>query len=188
MTGEPAAAYRALFEPYSLRHLHLRNRIISIPHGPAQAEDGMPGERYQRYHEEKARGGIAMTMFGGSSNISIDSPSLFGQLDMGDDRITPHLRKFSERIHSHGAVLMCQITHMGHRTVWNQGDWLVPIAPSHTHDKAHRAFPKAMEKSDIERVIADFGQAARAGCRCSIPPECTILPSRSVPCARERWT
>jgi 2,4-dienoyl-CoA reductase-like NADH-dependent reductase (Old Yellow Enzyme family)/NADPH-dependent 2,4-dienoyl-CoA reductase/sulfur reductase-like enzyme len=161
MTGEPAPAYRALFEPYSLRHLTLRNRIISTPHGPAYAEDGMPGERYQRYHEEKARGGIAMTMFGGSSNISIDSPSLFGQLYMGDDRIIPHLREFSERIHSHGAALMCQITHMGHRTVWNHGDWLVPIAPSHTRDKAHRAFPKAMEKSDIERVIADFGQAAR---------------------------
>ena len=70
MNGQTAAAYRALFEPYTLRHLELRNRIISTPHGPAYAEQGMPGERYQRYHEEKARGGIAMTMFGGSSNIS----------------------------------------------------------------------------------------------------------------------
>ena len=161
MSSEPAPAYRALFEPYTLRHLTLRNRIISTPHSPAYAENGVPRERYQRYHEEKARGGIAMTMFGGSSNISVDSPSLFGQLYLGDDRIIPHLRKFSDRIHAHGTALMCQITHMGHRTVWDHGDWLVPIAPSHTRDKAHRAFPKAMEKSDIERVVADFGQAAR---------------------------
>lgn len=161
MTTESKPVYPALFEPYTLRHLTLRNRIISTPHGPAYAEDGMPGQRYQRYHEEKARGGIALTMFGGSSNISVDSPSLFGQLYMGDDRIVPYLREFSERIHEQGAALMCQITHMGHRTVWNQGDWLVPIAPSHTRDKAHRSFPKAMEKSDIKRVITDFGQAAR---------------------------
>ena len=146
MTSESKPVYPALFEPYTLKHLTLRNRIISTPHGPAYAEDGMPGERYQRYHEEKARGGIAMTMFGGSSNVSVDSPSLFGQLYMGDDRIIPYLQEFSERIHGHGAALMCQITHMGHRTVWNQGDWLVPIAPSHTRDKAHRSFPKAMEK------------------------------------------
>ena len=62
MTSEAGPAYRALFEPYTLRGLTLRNRIISTPHGPAYAEDGMPGERYQRYHEEKARGGIAMTI------------------------------------------------------------------------------------------------------------------------------
>jgi 2,4-dienoyl-CoA reductase-like NADH-dependent reductase (Old Yellow Enzyme family) len=161
MTGESVSAYRALFEPYQLKHLTLKNRIISTPHGPAYAEDGMPGERYQRYHEEKAKGGIAMTMFGGSSNVSVDSPSLFGQLYMGTDTIIPYLKQFSQRIHAHGAALMCQITHMGHRTVWDHGDWLVPIAPSHTRDKAHRAFPKAMEKADIKRVVADFGQAAR---------------------------
>ncbi len=161
MTSESAPVYRALFEPYTLKHLTLRNRIISAPHGPAYADDGMPKERYQRYHEEKARGGIAMTMFGGSSNVSLDSPSLFGQLFMGRDEIIPYLREFAERIHAHGAALMCQITHMGHRTVWDHGDWFVPIAPSHIRDKAHRAFPKAMEKSDIRRVVADFGQAAR---------------------------
>ena len=161
MTSDPAPVYRALFEPYQIKHLTLKNRIISTPHGPAYAESGMPTERYQRYHEEKAKGGLAMTMFGGSSNISVDSPSLFGQLDMGSDAIIPHLRQFSERIHTHDAALMCQITHMGHRTVWDHGDWLAPLAPSHTRDKAHRAFPKAMEPSDIKRVINDFGQAAR---------------------------
>ena len=161
MSTESTPVYTALFEPYQLKHLTLKNRIISTPHAPAYAENGMPTERYQRYHEEKAKGGLAMTMFGGSSNISVDSPSLFGQLDMGTDEIIPHLRQFSERIHAHDTALMCQITHMGHRTVWDQGDWLVPLAPSHTRDQAHRAFPKAMEYSDIKRVVTDFGRAAR---------------------------
>lgn len=161
MTDQSTPVYRALFEPYQIKHLSLKNRIISTPHGPAYAENGMPTERYQRYHEEKAKGGLAMTMFGGSSNISVDSPSLFGQLDMGTDDIIPHLRRFSERIHAYDTALMCQITHMGHRTVWDHGAWLAPLAPSHTRDKAHRAFPKAMEHTDIKRVITDFGQAAR---------------------------
>ena len=38
---------------------------------PSTLDDGgIPKERYQRYHEEKAKGGIALTMFGGSSMVS----------------------------------------------------------------------------------------------------------------------
>tara|TARA_B100000676_G_C18077753_1_gene848880 strand:- start:1919 stop:2164 length:246 start_codon:yes stop_codon:yes gene_type:complete len=33
-----------------------KNRIISTSHAPSYAYNGFPGERYQRYHEEKARG------------------------------------------------------------------------------------------------------------------------------------
>ena len=53
-----------LLEPFQLKHLTIKNRIVSTPHAPAYAEDGMPKARYQLYHEEKAKGGIGMTMFG----------------------------------------------------------------------------------------------------------------------------
>ena len=91
-----------LLQPFTLRHLTLRNRIVSTPHSPAFAEEGMPKERYQRYHEEKARGGIGMTMFGGSSCVGPDSPSVFGQLDVGTDAIIPYLQSLTDRVHGHG--------------------------------------------------------------------------------------
>ena len=69
--------YPALFEPLGIGHLRLKNRIMSTSHAPAYAEDGMPKERYRRYHEEKAKGGLALSMFGGSSTISVDSPPPF---------------------------------------------------------------------------------------------------------------
>ena len=69
-----------LFQPLSIRHLTLKNRIMSTSHASGMDDGGMPGERYQRYHEEKARGGLALTMFGGSSNVAPDSPSVFDQL------------------------------------------------------------------------------------------------------------
>jgi 2,4-dienoyl-CoA reductase-like NADH-dependent reductase (Old Yellow Enzyme family) len=122
------AAYDALLEPFQLKHLTIRNRILSTSHAPAYAEDAMPGERYQLYHAEKAKGGIGMTMFGGSSTVSLDCPATFGQLDMSGDRIVPYLEQFSGRVHEHGAALMCQITHMGRRTRWDAGDWLAPVA------------------------------------------------------------
>ena len=40
---------------------------MSTAHAPSYVEDGLPKERYQLYHEEKAKGGLALTMFGGSS-------------------------------------------------------------------------------------------------------------------------
>lgn len=154
------AAYDALLEPLSIRHLALRNRIVSTSHAPAYAEDAMPGERYQLYHLEKAKGGIGMTMFGGSSTVSLDCPATFGQLDVSTDRVVPHFETFSRRIHDAGAALMCQITHMGRRTRWDSGHWLAPVAPSAVREPEHRSFPKAMEAHDIRRVIRDFAAAA----------------------------
>ena len=157
MTTTP---YPALFEPLTIGHLRLRNRIMSTSHAPAYAEDGMPKERYRRYHEEKARGGLALTMFGGSSTVSIDSPPPFGQIDLGGDRVIPWLRAFSEGVHRHGCATMIQITHMGRRTGWSSHGWLPTIAPSAVREPAHRSFPKAMDRDDVERVIGDFAAAA----------------------------
>ena len=55
-----------LLQPFRLRHLTLKNRIMSTSHTMLYAVDGAPQRRYQLYHEEKAKGGIALTMFGGS--------------------------------------------------------------------------------------------------------------------------
>lgn len=59
-----------LLQPFQLGHLTLKNRIFSSSHAPGYNTDGTPNERYIAYHEEKAKGGIGMTMIGGSSNVS----------------------------------------------------------------------------------------------------------------------
>ena len=74
-----------LLEPFALGRLRLRNRIVSTAHAPNLVEDGHPKDRYRLYHEEKAKGGVGLTMIGGSTNIAPDSPSVFGQIYAGDD-------------------------------------------------------------------------------------------------------
>ncbi|OED50190.1 N-methylproline demethylase [Rhodobacteraceae bacterium (ex Bugula neritina AB1)] len=149
-----------LLQPLQLRHLTLRNRIMSTAHAPSFQEGGHPRDRYRLYHEEKARGGVALTVIGGSTNIAPDSPSVFGQLYAGDDSIIPWFQKLTEGVQSHGAAVMCQITHMGRRTAWDDGHWLPVLGPSGRRERAHRAFPKVMEPEDIARVIRDFAAAA----------------------------
>ncbi|MFK7805073.1 MAG: FAD-dependent oxidoreductase [Anaerolineae bacterium] len=150
-----------LLQPFQIKNLTIKNRVFSTSHAPSYADDGMPKERYQLYHEEKAKGGIGMTMFGGSSTIDIDSPASFGQLDVSHDRVIPYFQQLADRVHKHGAATMCQITHMGRRTSSYAGDWLPTVAPSAVREPAHRSFPKQMEQFDIDRIVKAFGDAAR---------------------------
>ena len=152
-----------LLQPFRLKHLTFRNRIMSTSHACGLAEGGMPAERYQRYHEAKAKGGIALTMFGGSSNVSPDSQWNFPQINLHDEHIVEHFQRFSNRIHARGAHLMCQISHVGGRGEPYAGARLVPIGPSPLRETLHRAFAKEMDQHDIERVVADY---ARAAARC----------------------
>jgi 2,4-dienoyl-CoA reductase-like NADH-dependent reductase (Old Yellow Enzyme family) len=154
------ADLRVLLKPFKLKGLTLKNRIVSTPHAPAYARDGMPQERYQLYHEEKAKGGVGLVMFGGSSTIAPECPATFGQLCVDDDRIIPFFREFSDRIHRHGATTICQISHMGRRTRWDVGDWLAPISASPVWEPDHQAFPKEMEDWDFKRVIDAFAAGA----------------------------
>jgi 2,4-dienoyl-CoA reductase-like NADH-dependent reductase (Old Yellow Enzyme family) len=81
-----------LLEPLTIKELVLKNRLMSTSHACGLEEEGAPKERYQLYHEEKAKGGLALTMFGGSSNVAPDSPNIFRQLNVGHDAVIPYLR------------------------------------------------------------------------------------------------
>ena len=150
-----------LFQPLRIKHLTLKNRIMSTSHASGMDDDGMPAERYQRYHEEKAKGGLALTMFGGSSNVAPDSPSVFNQLRVDNDRVIPYLQSFSERIHAQGAALMCQITHLGRRGDATADNWLPTLAPSSVRETLHRSIPREIDEDDIKRIVKAFGEAAR---------------------------
>ena len=150
-----------LLQSLDIKSLRLRNRIVSTAHEPAYAVDGLPKERYRLYHEEKAHGGLALTMIGGSALVSADSPPAFGNLNIASDAIVPWLGELADGVHAHGAAVMCQITHMGRRTYWNKGDWLPIVSASRVREAAHRGFPKEMEASDIRRIVGDYAAAAR---------------------------
>ena len=135
---------------------------MSTSHASTLDEDGMPKERYQRYHEEKAKGGIALTMFGGSSMVSRDSSWGGGQIDVSGDEIIPYLQ----------AVLDA------HPPPW-RGDHVPDFAsrPARRRDglelaaddrrrrrireTRHRNFPREMDAHDIARVVREYAAAAR---------------------------
>ncbi len=150
-----------LLEPFTIKGLTLRNRVVSTSHEPAYAEDGAPKERYRAYHVEKARGGVGLTMVGGSSVVSPDSPPAFGNLLLHRDETVPWLRRLVEDVHEAGAAVMCQVTHLGRRTSNYTGDWLPTVYASPLREPAHRAFPKEAEAWDLDRIVDDYVAAAQ---------------------------
>ncbi|HEV3247719.1 MAG TPA: N-methylproline demethylase, partial [Beijerinckiaceae bacterium] len=149
-----------LMTPFQLKHLALRNRIMSTAHEPAYTEDGMPKARYRLYHREKAKGGIALTMIGGSAIVAPDSPPAFGNILLYRDEVVRWLGELADDVHEEGAAVMIQITHLGRRTSWSKEDWLPVLAPSPIREPAHRAFPKAAEDFDLARIRRDYADAA----------------------------
>ena len=149
-----------LLQPYTFKHLTLKNRIMTTAHEPAYTEGGMPTERYRAYHAERAKGGVAMVMTAGSAVVSRDSPPSFGNILAYRDEVVPHIRALTDACHDHGCAVMIQLTHLGWRTHWSRGDWLPVLNTSHAREPAHRAFPKQIEDWDIARIIADYADAA----------------------------
>ncbi|NRP13237.1 putative N-methylproline demethylase [Aliiroseovarius sp. xm-m-379] len=149
-----------LLQPFQLKHLTLKNRIMTTSHEPAYPEDGMPKQRYAAYHAERARAGVALAMTAGSAAVSRNSPPVFNNILAYKDEVVPWIRQLTDGCHEHGCAVMIQLTHLGRRTHWAKGDWLPAVSSTKHREPAHHAFPKLAEDWDIENVIADFTDAA----------------------------
>jgi len=149
-----------LLQSFQLKHLTLKNRIMTTSHEPAYPEDGLPKDRYIAYHAERARAGVALAMTAGSAAVSKDSPPVFNNVLVYRDDVVPWISKLTDSLHEHGCAAMIQLTHLGRRTTWDKGDWLPSVSSSKHREPAHRAFPKLIEDWDIERIINDFADAA----------------------------
>lgn len=155
-------AFEALFKPIQIGRQTIRNRIVSTAHAEVYATDGgMTTERYVKYYEEKAKGGCGLSICGGSSVVSIDSPhSWWSSVNLATDRIIPHFQNLADAVHKHGGKIMIQISHMGRRSRWDGFDWPALVSPSGIREPVHRATCKTIEEEEIWRIIGDFAKAA----------------------------
>lgn len=149
-----------LLQPYDLKHLRLKNRLMITSHEPAYPEDGMPKDRYRAYHVERARAGVALTMTAGSASVARDSPPVFNNILAWKDEVVGWMKKLADECHDHDCAVMIQLTHLGRRTRWDKTDWLPVVSSSFEREASHKAFPKKAEEWDIARIVEDYADAA----------------------------
>src|SRR5881409_604174 len=157
-----ASELRSLFSPIQVGRLTLKNRIYSSGHAEAMAEGGRPTARLARYHEAKAQGGCALTIFGGSSSVHPSSPAAaWKQIANHDDSIIPAYRAIADAVHRHDCLVFTQLTHLGRRAQSDPEVSPVLLAPSQIPERVHREVPHELEPEQIAALVRAFGDAAR---------------------------
>ena len=154
------STYDCLFEPLQIRNLKIRNRFLSTSHEPGYVLAGDITDRYIDYQEEKAKGGVGLTQFGGATAVSAENSFYYGQINGSVDKVIPQFRRMSEAIHRHGAHCTVQLTHGGRRERWDITNWLPTFSPSPLREIIHGTFPATMEDHDIRRTVANYVAAA----------------------------
>src|SRR5919201_6823176 len=157
-----ADEFTSLFTPIAVGALTLKNRIYSSGHAEAMAENGRPTERLRRYHEAKARGGCALTIFGGSSSVHPSSPAAaWKQIANHDDAVIPGYRAIADAVHRHDCLVFTQLTHLGRRAQSDPETSGALLAPSQIPERVHREVPHELEPEQIAELVRAFGEAAR---------------------------
>ncbi len=155
-----SAQFPTLFSPIDLGHLTVKNRVCCSAHADSLAEDGMPTDRTVRYYELKARGGVGFMMCFGSASVHRTSPARdWNGVELFDDRVIPHLEKFSQTMHKYGVPCVAQITHRGRRGR-SLDTWERMYAPSAVREPNHRETPHTLDLDTMKEFIQAFADTA----------------------------
>ncbi len=163
----------ALFTPFTLKDVTLRNRIAVPPMCQYRANDGFVNDWHQVHYAGIARGGAGLTIVEATA-VSPEGRITPGCAGLWDDAQVEGMAHIAARIKASGSVAGIQIGHAGRKASANrpwEGDDHIPsdapygwdtIAPSAiAFGKGLPKVPKAMTLDDIARVKADFVAAAR---------------------------
>jgi 2,4-dienoyl-CoA reductase-like NADH-dependent reductase (Old Yellow Enzyme family)/thioredoxin reductase len=154
--------FRHLFEPYTLRGVTLKNRLISAPCERNYANtDGSVTQRYIDYVVERAKGGVGLI---NPESIYVDPVGRghIRQLGIHNDKMIPGLKRMNDAAHAHGAKMAAELYAAG-REASSYITGRQPIGPSNVPCKvlAGGDIPRALTLAEIREQVELFGEAAR---------------------------
>ena len=144
-----------LFTPFRLGPLTLKNRSIRSAAFEGMCPGHFVSDDLLNYHRAVAEGGIGMTTVAYAA-VSQSGLSFDHQLWLRKEAV-PGLKTLTEAVHKAGAAASIQIGHCGQMAKTSvSGECL---SPSGNFNLYGPTWPKAIKKSDIKQVVADFGRA-----------------------------
>lgn len=163
----------ALFTPFKLKDVTLRNRIAVPPMCQYSAIDGVTTQWHQVHYPSIARGGAGLVIVE-ATGVSPEGRITPGCTGLWNDEQAEGMARIAASIEAAGAVPGIQIGHAGRKASANrpwEGDDHIPesesrawqpLAPSAiAFGEGLSRVPKAMTLDDIAKVKADFVAAAR---------------------------
>lgn len=162
----------ALFTPYSLGALALRNRIVVAPMCQYSAEDGAATDWHLMHLGQLAASGAGLLIIEATA-VTPAGRITAADLGLWDDRCEAALRRVLDSVRRYSSMpLAIQLAHAGRKASsqvpWQGGQLLGPdaggwtcVAPSAIPHAAGEAAPLALDEDGIRAVIEDFVAAAR---------------------------
>jgi N-ethylmaleimide reductase len=158
-----------LLKSFQLGDLTLKNRIALAPMTRARAgASRMANATMAEYYAQRSNAGLVIseaTVIGSYANGWNDTPGIYS------DAMADAWKQVVEAVHRAGSVMYLQLWHCGRASHSSFLGGSLPMAPSaipiqgdaiHTPTgKQAYEVPQAMDSAQIERVIADYGVAAR---------------------------
>lgn len=157
-----------LFQPFALRDLTLRNRIVLAPMtrsraGTARQPNGLMAE----YYAQRSSAGLLIaeaTTISEEANGWNESPGVY------TDEMTEGWKHTTQAVHEKGGAIFLQLWHMGrasHSSFHNGKPAVAPSAIKINEEYIHtptgkqpHEVPRALETSEISRVVGDYQRAA----------------------------
>lgn len=157
----------ALFDPFTLKSVTLRNRVGISPMCQYSAQDGVPNDWHLVHLGSRAVGGAGLVI-AEATGVSPEGRISPGDLGIWNDAQAEAFARVTRFVREHGAVPGIQIAHAGRKAgaaaPWDGGDHLpdeaggwTPVAPSAiAFGDGLDKVPRAMSVDEIKRVQQDF--------------------------------
>jgi anthraniloyl-CoA monooxygenase len=161
-----------MFTPFELRGLRLVNRIVVSPMCQYCAVDGLPDDWHLVHLGSRAVGGAGL-VFTEMTDVSAEARISIGCTGMYLPQHQAAWQRIVEFVHGNSpAKIGLQLGHAGRKgatTVpWEgeepmaEGAWPL-LAPSALPYRPHDQVPRAMDRADMDQVVADYVRATTMG-------------------------
>ena len=153
--------YSSIFEPLTVKHMTIPNRIVMTPMGTNFGEQkGEMSFLHIDYYEQRAMGGTGLIIV---ENACVDYPlgsNGTTQLRIDHDNYIPRLYKLVETVHKHDTIIAIQLNHAG-ASAMKERTGVQPVSASTLPNKKGGAAPRALEKDEILRIVDCYAKAAK---------------------------
>lgn len=153
--------YPHLFQPYTLRNMTVKNRIVMMPMGSDLAgHNGQMSDEHIKYYEQRARGGVGLILV---ENICVTFPQGSNgatQLRIDHDCYIPRLYTLAEACHRHGSCVGIQLNHAG-ASAMSSRTGMQPVSASNIPSKDGGEIPRKLTKVELFSIAQDYGIAAQ---------------------------
>lgn len=150
-----------IFEPFTLKNLELKNRIVMPPMCMyIAATDGKATDRHLIHYSSRATGGTGLIIME-ATGVMPNGRITDNCLGIWDDDHIGGLRRIVDACHEEGALMALQLNHAGRKCEAERENQAYTIAPSpEASDKIYRT-PREMTHEDMAQVKQAFCVGAK---------------------------